>query len=237
MSHLRDYTEKLKAIIEAGENGKEALEKEKEKADYNYIVEDLPRLITSCEDGARRTRDIVLGLRNFSRLEEAKIKRVSLKEGIENTLKLLSGEMKNRIQVHTHFEIVPDVLCYASQLNQVFMNILTNAAQAIDGEGQIWIHLHRVGEGKNAKAVVSIKDTGKGIAKEGIDKIFDPFYTTKSVGQGTGLGLSISYGIVKNHGGDIQVKSEPGKGTEFIVSVPIDGPPGADDNSKAGKRA
>lgn len=226
MSHLRDYTEKLKTIIEAGAaGGSAALEAEKSKADYSYIVEDLPRLIASCEDGARRTRDIVIGLRNFSRLEEAKIKRVSLKEGIENTLKLLSGETKNRIQVHTHFEVVPDVLCYASQLNQVFMNILTNAAQAIEGEGEIWIHLHPSADGR--KAVVSIRDSGKGIARDGLDKIFDPFYTTKSVGQGTGLGLSISYGIVKNHGGDIQVRSEIGKGTEFIVTVPVDGPPGA----------
>ena len=235
MSHLRDYSEKLKSIIEAGEHGKEALEKEKEKADYKYIIEDLPRLITSCEDGARRTRDIVLGLRNFSRLEEAKIKRVSLKEGIENTLKLLSGEMKNRIRVHTHFEVVPDVLCYASQLNQVFMNILTNAAQAIDGEGDIWIHLRQVGDGKLTKAQVSIKDSGKGISKDGIDKVFDPFYTTKSVGQGTGLGLSISYGIVKNHGGDIQVRTDQGKGTEFIVTVPVDGPPGATEEKPAAK--
>lgn len=225
MSHLREYSEKLKSIIEAGETSPEALEKAKKEADYGYIVEDLPRLISSCEDGARRTRDIVLGLRNFSRLEEAKIKRVSLKEGIENTLKLLSGETKNRIKVHPHFEIVPDVLCYPSQLNQVFMNILTNATQAIDGEGDIWIHLHKVGEGPKAKAVVDIKDSGKGIPKEGIDKIFDPFYTTKSVGQGTGLGLSISYGIIKGHGGDLTVKSELGKGTEFSISVPIDGPP------------
>ncbi len=227
MSHLRDYSEKLKSIIEAGEKNPEALAAAKEKADYGYIVEDLPRLIASCEDGARRTRDIVLGLRNFSRLEEAKIKRVSLKEGIENTLKLLSGELKNRIKVHPHFEVVPDVMCYPSQLNQVFMNILTNAAQAIDGEGEIWIHLRKVGDGPKAKAVVSIKDSGKGIPKEGIDKIFDPFYTTKSVGQGTGLGLSISYGIVKTHGGELVVKSEPGKGTEFTISVPVDGPPGA----------
>lgn len=227
MSHLRDYSSKLSEIIDAGEKGPKELEKAKEKADYAYIVEDLPRLITSCEDGARRTRDIVLGLRNFSRLEEAKIKKVSLKEGIENTLKLLSGELKNRIKVNTHFEVVPDVLCYASQLNQVFMNILNNAAQAIDGDGEIWVRLSQQGEGKKAKAVVSIKDTGKGISKEGLEKIFDPFYTTKSIGQGTGLGLSISYGIVKKHGGDIQVKSELGKGTEFIISVPIDGPPGA----------
>jgi two-component system, NtrC family, sensor kinase len=227
MSHLRDYSAKLNEIIEAGEKSPAALEKAKEKTDYAYIVEDLPRLISSCEDGAKRTRDIVLGLRNFSRLEEAKIKRVSLKDGIENTLKLLSGELKNRIKVNTHFEVVPEVLCYASQLNQVFMNILTNAAQAIDGDGEISVRLSASGEGKKAKAVVSIKDNGKGIPKEGLEKIFDPFYTTKSIGQGTGLGLSISYGIVKKHGGDIQVRSEVGKGTEFIISVPVDGPPGA----------
>ncbi|RYZ73665.1 MAG: HAMP domain-containing protein [Proteobacteria bacterium] len=227
MSHLRDYSAKLREIIEAGEKDPAALEKAKEKVDYAYIVEDLPRLITSCEDGAKRTRDIVLGLRNFSRLEEAKIKKVSLKEGIENTLKLLSGELKNRVKVTTHFEVVPEVLCYASQLNQVFMNILTNAAQAIEGDGEIIVRLSQSGEGKRAKAVVSIKDSGKGIPKDGLEKIFDPFYTTKSIGQGTGLGLSISYGIVKQHGGDIQVRSELGKGTEFIVSVPIEGPPGA----------
>lgn len=227
MSHLRDYSEKLKSIIEAAEIDKASLEAAKEKADYSYIVEDLPRLIASCEDGARRTRDIVIGLRNFSRLDESKIKRVSLKDGIENTLKLLSGELKNRIKVHPRFEIVPEVLCYPSELNQVFMNILTNASQAIEGDGEIWIHLHATGEGKRKRAVVSIRDSGKGIPKEGLDKIFDPFYTTKQVGQGTGLGLSISYGIVKKHGGDLTVKSEPGKGTEFIIAVPVDGPPGA----------
>ncbi len=230
MSHLRDYSEKLKSIIEAGEKDPAALEAAKEKADYKYIVEDLPRLISSCEDGARRTRDIVLGLRNFSRLDESKIKRVSLKDGIENTLKLLSGELKNRIKVHPHFEIVPNVLCYPSELNQVFMNILTNASQAIDGEGEIWIHLKVIGENKRKRAQVSIRDSGKGIPKDGLDKIFDPFYTTKSVGQGTGLGLSISYGIVKKHGGEITVKSDPGKGTEFVITVPIDGPPGAIEN-------
>ncbi|MES2856356.1 MAG: HAMP domain-containing protein, partial [Bdellovibrionota bacterium] len=109
MSHLKDYTERLNTIIEAA-GSTDAVVAAKAKVDYPYVLEDLPRLITSCEDGARRTRDIVLGLRNFSRLEEAKIKKVSLQEGIENTLRLLSGELKNRITVHTEFGNVPPVL-------------------------------------------------------------------------------------------------------------------------------
>jgi len=229
MTHLREYSGKLIEIIEAVEKNPKSLKDAKESADFGYIVEDLPRLITSCEEGARRTRDIVLGLRNFSRLEEAKIKKVSLKEGIENTLRLLSGELKNRVRVHTEFGEVPEVLCYASQLNQVFMNILTNASQAIEGEGDIWITLREeLLVNQPARAVVSIRDSGKGMSSDVIDKIFDPFFTTKTVGQGTGLGMSISYGIVKKHGGDIQIHSEPGKGTEFLVAIPIDGPPGTD---------
>lgn len=236
MSHLRDYSQRLLDIIAAAEKSQQALKAAKEESDFAYIVEDLPRLIASCEEGARRTRDIVVGLRNFSRLEEAKIKRVSLQDGIENTLRLLSGELKNRVTLHTQFEAVPQVLCYASQLNQVFMNILTNAAQAIDGHGDIWITLRQTqSSGGSAQkdsagasfAEVSIRDSGKGMPAEVLEKIFDPFYTTKAVGQGTGLGLSISYGIVKKHGGEIQVTSTVGQGTEFVVTVPIDGPPGA----------
>jgi two-component system NtrC family sensor kinase len=229
MSHLRDYSDKLVKIIEAAEISPEALEKAKAETDFSYIVQDMPRLISSCEEGARRTRDIVLGLRNFSRLEEAVIKRINLADGIDNTLRLIAGEIKNRIRVHTEYSKMPDVLCYASQLNQVFMNILTNAAQSIDGEGDIWIKVRQIKDvGEKAKAFISIKDSGKGMSNDVVEQIFDPFFTTKTVGQGTGLGLSISYGIVKKHGGDIQVKSEPGKGTEFVITVPIDGPPGVD---------
>ncbi len=234
MTHLKDYSERLMAIIETAEKDPSKIAKAKKENDFDYIVQDLPRLVSSCEEGARRTRDIVLGLRNFSRLDEAKLKRVSLQEGIENTLRLLAGELKNRVKVHTEFENVPEVLCYASQLNQVFMNILSNAAQAIENEGEIWIGLKAVKEkSKPGKAQISIRDSGKGMKAETLDKIFDPFFTTKNVGQGTGLGLSISYGIIKQHGGDIQVKSEVGKGTEFIITVPIDGP----DEKESRKRA
>lgn len=221
LSTLRDYVEKLHRVIEASKAGQAAAQKEMKDIDYDFIVQDLPKLILSSEEGARRMRDIVVKLRNFSRLDEAKLKRVDLREGIETTLSLLQGETKNRVRLHTEFNSVREVLCYASQVNQVFMNILSNAAQAIDGEGDIWIHLDEQPKGT---ARVSIRDSGPGIKKDVLDQIFDPFFTTKGVGQGTGLGLSISYEIVKKHGGEIHVKSELGKGSEFIIEIPVDGP-------------
>jgi two-component system NtrC family sensor kinase len=221
MTHLREYSEKLIHLIDVAEHEPDKLEKEKKKSDLTYIVNDLPKLITSCEDGARRTRDIVLGLRNFSRLEEAQVKQVDLHEGLENTLSLLSGEIKNRIKVVKHFEKIPKVNCYPSQLNQVFMNVLSNAAQAIESEGEIHITTRRLGP---ERVEVSIRDTGKGMNKQTLEKVFDPFFTTKGIGHGTGLGLSISYGVVQKHGGDILVSSEVGKGTEFKIVLPINGP-------------
>ncbi len=221
MATLRDYVEKLNRLIDASKSGPDAIAKSKKEIDYDFIMQDLPKLISSSEDGARRMRDIVVKLRNFSRLDEAKLKRVELREGIETTLALIQGETKNRITLHTDFKPVPEVLCYASQVNQVFMNILSNAAQAIDGEGEIWIKLE---ESPKGTARISIRDTGPGMKKELIDRIFDPFFTTKVVGQGTGLGLSISYEIVKKHDGEISVTSEPGRGSEFIITIPIDGP-------------
>jgi two-component system NtrC family sensor kinase len=220
MTHLREYSQKLLHLIDVAEHEPEKLEKEKKKADLPYIVTDLPKLITSCEDGARRTRDIVLGLRNFSRLEEAQVKKVDLHEGLENTLQLLAGEIKNRIKVVRHFEKIPKVECYPSQLNQVFMNVLSNAAQAIENDGEIHISTRVLA---NEKVEVSIRDTGKGMSKTTLEKIFDPFFTTKGLGSGTGLGLSISYGVVQKHGGDILVTSEPGKGTEFKIILPVNG--------------
>lgn len=218
MTHLREYSQKLIHLVEVAENDPGKLKAEKKKADLDYIVTDLPKLITSCEDGARRTRDIVLGLRNFSRLEEAQLKKVDVHEGLENTLNLLTGELKNRIQVFKHFGKIPKVTCYPSQLNQVFMNVLGNAAQAIESEGEIHITTRAL----DAQTIeISIRDTGKGMNKATLEKVFDPFFTTKGLGSGTGLGLSISYGVIQKHGGDIAVTSEVGKGTEFRIILPI----------------
>jgi two-component system NtrC family sensor kinase len=223
MSHLRDYSEKLIKMVEVAESDPGQLPTLKKEYEFDYIVQDMPKLISSCEDGARRTKDIVLGLRNFSRLEEAKLKEIDVHESLDTTLNLLAGEIKNRVQVHKLYEPVPRVACYASQVNQVFMNILSNALQAIEGAGHIWISTQAIRDtsDKHGKVQISIQDSGKGMKADVLEKIFDPFFTTKGVGQGTGLGLSISYGIIQSHGGEILVRSEVGVGTEFIIMIPV----------------
>jgi two-component system NtrC family sensor kinase len=218
MTHLRDYSQRLVALIELASKENKSLESEKQKLEYDYVVKDLPKLIKSCEDGARRTRDIVVGLRNFSRLEEAKLKEVNIHEGIDSTLALLEGEFKSRIKIHKKYEASPKLMCYPNQLNQVFMNILSNAAQAIEEQGEIYISTKNK---SNDHIEISIRDTGVGMEDSVIEKIFDPFYTTKEMNSGTGLGLSITYGIVKKHQGEISVKSGVGKGTEFIITLPV----------------
>lgn len=220
MAHLREYSQKLAELLEVAEKTPDKLTKAKKEADLEYILTDMPKLITSCEDGARRVRDIVVGLRNFSRLDESQVKEVNINEAIDNTLSLLTGELKNRIDVKKNYGQLPEVRCYSSQINQVFMNILSNAAQAVEGNGVIEITTQQ----ENELVKVSIKDSGKGMNAATLDKIFDPFFTTKPVGQGTGLGLSISYGIIQRHGGEIRVKSEVNKGTEFTILLPIRGP-------------
>ena len=218
MTHLKDYSDKLISIVKKADK-KADLEKEKSEAEFDYITQDLPKLIHSCQEGARRTRDIVVGLRNFSRLEEAKVKEVDIHSGIDDTLALLEGEFQSRIQIVKKYDKeMPKVLCYPSQLNQVFMNILSNAAHAISGEGKITIATKVI---SSNKVEVKIQDTGKGMDDETREKIFDPFFTTKGVSRGTGLGMSISYGIIQKHGGDIVVKSKLNRGTEFIIQLPI----------------
>ncbi len=226
MNHLQEYSDRLIEMVKVAEKDSQRLPALKEEYEFDYIVKDLPKLIASCQDGARRTRDIVLGLRNFSRLEEAKLQEVDIHQSLDTTLNLLHGEIKNRIEIHKQYEPLPHINCYASQINQVFMNILSNAAQAMDGNGHIWLSTavlkdHPGFRGKKGAVQISIQDSGKGMTPETLEKIFDPFFTTKGVGQGTGLGLSISYGIVQNHGGEIQARSQIGVGTEFIVTLPV----------------
>ncbi|MDP1727078.1 MAG: ATP-binding protein, partial [Bacteroidota bacterium] len=140
-----------------------------------------------------------------------------LEEGIDSTLVILGNQVKNRVEIIKNYGNLPEILCYPGQLNQVFMNILANAADAIEGEGEIYIKTWQ----QDQSVCISFRDTGKGMPEEVRAHIFEPFFTTKPVGKGTGLGMSISFGIINTHNGTITVKSEPGTGTEFIISLPI----------------
>lgn len=222
ITHLDNYSKRLIKLVEIAEGKPQDLTKMKEELEFNYIVKDMPKLIASCQDGARRTKEIVIGLRNFSRLEAVKLQEVDIHQCLDTTLNLLQGEIKNRIIVHKNYEPIPTIHCYISQINQVLMNILSNALQAIEGDGNIWITTtpEKNHPDKMGRLKISIQDSGKGMSPETLEKVFDPFFTTKGVGLGTGLGLSISYGIIQNHGGEILVRSELGVGTEFTIVLP-----------------
>jgi signal transduction histidine kinase len=158
-------------------------------------------------------------LRKFSRLDEAEIQKADIHEGIDSTLTLVHHELKNKVDVIKEYGDIPPINCYPNQLNQVFMNLIVNAAHAIEGKGHIRIKTFV--DRKNL--TIEISDTGKGIPPEDLKRIFDPGFTTKGVGVGTGLGLAISYRIVKDHNGKLEVESEVGKGTKLRVVLPIDG--------------
>lgn len=227
MSHLREYSNTLIKLVDVAEKEPAKLATLKEKWDLDYIRKDLPKLITSCEDGARRTKDIVIGLRNFSRLEEKSYKPVDIHQSLDTTLNLLNSEFKNRIEIKKDYSIIPLVFCNQTQINQVFMNILSNAFQAIKNQGTVWISTKMADQSAEVTlpgVSIAIQDTGPGMPPDVLQKIFDPFFTTKSVGQGTGLGLAISYGIINAHGGSIKVTSKEGAGTEFFITLPLDPP-------------
>lgn len=177
------------------------------------------RRLQEMRQGLERIEELVLKLRTFSRLDEGEIKHVKIEESIESVLTLLQHRMKERITVTRNYGEVKVVSCYPGPLNQVLMNLVSNAIDAIDGQGEIAITTGR----RDSMFFVSVADTGKGIPAAQLERIFEPFYTTKPVGEGTGLGLSISYGIVRRHGGAIEVRSEEGRGTEMIVNIPLTG--------------
>jgi signal transduction histidine kinase len=189
----------------------------KEKVEYKEAIREINDLIESIKNGTNRTIEIVRGLRTFSRLDEDILKIADIHEGLDSTLILLHNKYKNRIEVVKNYGNLPLIECYPGQLNQVFMNIISNAVDAINEKGTIAISTST----SNKFIQVSIKDTGQGIPENIRQKIFDPFFTTKGVGKGTGLGLSICQSIIEKHKGNIKVKSEEGKGTEFIISLPV----------------
>lgn len=176
------------------------------------------KVVDNIGTGAQRTTEIVKELRTFSRLDEAELKTVNIHDGIDSVLVLLRNQYKNKIEIIKEYSEIPLIECYSGKLNQVFMNILSNAIQAIDETGEIIISTKKIDD----NIQVSIKDSGIGIPKSIQNRIFEPFFTTKSVGKGTGLGLSISISIIQqNHRGKIEVLSEKGEGTTFIITLPI----------------
>jgi signal transduction histidine kinase len=194
----------------------------KDEIDYENTLADLQSMITDCREGAERIRDVVQNLRIFSRLDEAEFKKVDIHEGLESTIRLLSRYYAaDQVELVRHYGSLPPVDCYAGQLNQVWMNLLVNAAQAVGDGGTVQVATTAL----DSSVVVTISDNGCGIAPEDLSRIFDPFFTTKPVGDGTGLGLSVIYSIIERHHGSIDVQSKVGDGTTFTVTIPIDAEP------------
>jgi signal transduction histidine kinase len=187
------------------------------EADLDFILEDIEGLIADTQEGAERVKTIVQGMNAFGRLDTGEMAYCDINQGIEATLKMVANELKYCCTLTTSLGDLPKIRCNLNQLNQVFTNLLVNAAQALDGEGEICISSKRVDD----KIEISVADTGRGIEKEHLDQLFTPFFTTKPIGQGTGLGLYISYEIVQQHGGSIEVQSEMAKGTTFTLRLPL----------------
>ncbi|MCP2727197.1 sensor histidine kinase, partial [Limnofasciculus baicalensis] len=194
-----------------------------ENIELEFISEDLLKILASMEFGTERIQKIILSLRNFSRLDESEIKKVDIHDGIDNTILILMSQLNPKIELLKQYGNLPLIECYPAQLNQLFMNIINNAIDQLLTNStklskQILIQTNPI---ENDQIQVRIRDNGLGIHPEIKDKIFDPFFTTKPIGEGTGMGLAISYQIIEKHGGKIEVISELGEGTEFVVTLPI----------------
>jgi signal transduction histidine kinase len=192
----------------------------KAKVDIDYVREDIFNLLNESQEGLTRVKKIVQDLKEFSHVGRSEMQWADLHRGVDSTLNVAHNEIKYKATVVKEYGELPQVECIASQLNQVFMNLLVNAAHAIDKQGTITVRTGR----RDDWVWVEIADTGCGIPPENLSKLFDPFFTAKPVGKGTGLGLSLSYGIINKHGGRIEVDSEIGKGSVFRVCLPISQP-------------
>lgn len=185
----------------------------------DYVFGELPAVIDECFEGTERVNRIVLNLRGFSRIDETEARTADIHECLDSTLGIVANELRYKAEIKKNYGSIPQLSCYPQQLNQVFMNLLINAAQAIEHWGEITLTTWADKE----NIFVVIGDTGTGIASEHMKRLFEPFFTTKAAGVGTGLGLSIVYDIIKNHHGDIFVESEPGKGSRFTIRLPLHG--------------
>lgn len=224
LGSLQGYVEDLLRLLDAYEAlegslspaDRQEIKRLKEEIDASYLREDCASLLAESLDGLDRVKRIVRDMKDFSHVDAGGRQHANLETGLDSTLNVVWNEIKYKAEVFKEYGGIPAIECFPSQLNQVFMNLLVNAAHSIEERGRITV---RTGHDED-KVWVEVEDTGKGIDQAHLSRIFEPFFTTKPVGQGTGLGLSVSYGIVQKHGGLIEVRSERGVGTVFKVSLP-----------------
>ncbi len=195
----------------------EEIEALESQIDIDYILTDTPDLLRESMEGMERIKKIVIDLKDFAHPGADRIQTADINQCLDSTLNVVRNELKYKTTVSKEYGDLPPVSCYPQQLNQVFMNLLVNAAQAIEQQGQIRIATRA----EDGRVIVTISDTGAGIPEENLARIFEPFFTTKAVGKGTGLGLHVAYKIVKKHKGSIHVESTPGKGTAFTIEIPV----------------
>ncbi|MFQ5708821.1 MAG: ATP-binding protein [bacterium] len=222
---IEEYFHAMHRLLQAYQTARidqsslKAIRSMQKQVDYEAMVKDMTGILADCKTGAKRTLEIVKNLRDFSRMDSGEIQTIDLNESLDTTLNLLKQSYKDRIEVIKHYAKLPPYSCYSGQINQVLMNILMNAIQAIEDRGTIEIKTACNEETLS----IAITDTGQGIPEQITYKVFDPFFTTKEIGEGTGLGLSISYRIVKEHGGNLSFESQVGKGTCMRIELPIHG--------------
>ena len=189
----------------------------KEQLELDFLIEEINKLLEGINEGALRSGQIVKGLRSFSGLDSDSYEYTNIHEGMDSAVHLLEARLGDRIMVNKNYGDIPNIECLPAKLNQVFLHLLSNSIQAIEGKGEISIETSLT----DSTIKISVKDSGQGMEAEVLANVFEPFFTTHDVGEGVGLGLSISYGIVKQHGGRIDVKSAPGEGSEFVITLPL----------------
>jgi PAS domain S-box-containing protein len=233
LNTMGEYCQDLRRLADAAAEAAKAWEEKRDPSEAlaayvrlskeirsEHLISDLFDIVSDCKLGGEKIRDIVRSLREFSHVDPSELHPTDLGKCLEDSLRICWNEIKYKATVHKDYGKLPPVPCYAQRLGQVFVNLLVNAAQAIEKKGEIRLSTRA----EDGQAVIRIRDTGRGIPPEHLGKIFEPFFTTKEIGAGTGLGLHVAYKIVTAHRGTINVSSEVGKGTEFTVRLPLEGP-------------
>lgn len=212
----------IEAVIFKGGNGEseklcQRIKDFKKTIDFEHLAADMPKLINETLDGAQRIVRIIRDLKSFSRKDEIELTEANINELVETALNIVWNEVKYKADVVKEYNDLPLVSCHPQQITQVLMNVIVNGAQSIEKSGKITIRTYV----KEDKVFIEITDTGSGMSEETQKRLFEPFFTTKKIGEGTGLGLAIVYGIIQNNMGNIEVKSKPGEGSTFIISLPL----------------